>query len=274
MRCEEIRELLERGEDPRGPGVERHLAECAACAELLADDARLGRWLVAADPQPEGRPPDLFAAVERSIQQDRGLRAWLRSRPTWWRYVVGAGAAALVVGSSLAKPRVDLALYPRARLLLELALLVALILFAGGRWLRPLHRPAASPAVSGVLVALAALAPALLALLPAAHTAHAMSVAGAGDDLLPRALACFAYGAVLGIPVALLGLGLGRAQRAGAAALLAVLAGALAGVAALQLHCPITHPAHLVLGHATIPAALGLCFGLGLRLRRRGPRSG
>jgi hypothetical protein len=63
---------------------------------------------------------------------------------------------------------------------------------------------------------------------------------------------------MLGLPVLLVAFAVRRAEVDGAA--LGALAGVAAGLTgnlALQVHCPITHTAHLLIGHATLIIVLG-----------------
>jgi len=46
------------------------------------------------------------------------------------------------------------------------------------------------------------------------------------------------------------------------AGVLAAVTGGVAGNPALERHCPVTAPAHLLLGHATVGLMLVLAYGL------------
>ena len=108
----------------------------------------------------------------------------------------------------------------------------------------------------GVL-GLAVLLPLVSGLLPVAHTLHPESLLGAGDDLMGRASACFVFGLLSAAPTAALLTLLSR-QSGMDILRLALVAGAagLVGVLALVVHCPITQPIHLLLGHG--PVVLGM----------------
>jgi len=258
MRCSDVQHQIASGDDLREPAVQQHLAQCDACTTLAADDAFIARALGTSAPSTD--PAAMFAELEQQLKRkETGPLAWLRSRPTHWRYLATGLAASGAAATSLATLRADIGVYPILRLCVELLLLAAMALLSAWFWLRPLHRPAPKPLTKVLVTTIGLVLPAIFALLPATHAAYPASLAGTGPDLVPRAMACLIYGTVLAVPVALLTVGLGRRFRR-STVLLAIGTGTLAGVAALQLHCPITHTAHLLLGHATLPA-LGAIVG-------------
>jgi hypothetical protein len=247
MKCTEVRDKILQGE----------------ALELAA----------AQQPEDEGLPPAMLGALQRELEQEASLRGRLRGLSTPVRLLLAAASLLLVGLSGLAAPRADLGLYPVLRLTLELTALGILALGGIWAWLRPLHRPAWPGWIAGLLLAAALLLPWVLAALPPAHLAHPASLAGGGDDLVARAVACFLYGAALAVPAALLTALLGRGGRSLVSlALLPALAGALGGLIGLQLHCPITGSAHLLAGHAPIGAALALVALLVHLLGRRRSR--
>jgi hypothetical protein len=135
--------------------------------------------------------------------------------------------------------------------------------------LRPLQVRALPAGYRIAIAAAAVIMPFVIAAAPAAHAAHASSLGGVGDGLLQRAAQCFAFGSALALPPLVLLWALDRgAHRSWLEALSAAGAAGLVGIVALELHCPLTHPAHLVAGHATVGAMLVLAYGLVTWLRR------
>jgi len=265
--CQAIRDALAKGE-ALSDSQARHAEGCETCSDLLGADAELARGVVGVPaPAAEDLGP-LLAAVERRIDQERGPVAWLRSRPTPLRHVLGALLPlAIVAWILIAKRRPDLAVYPAPRLLLTVLVYAGLLGAVVRSTLAPLQERALAARTRWLLVAAALLVPFLVAALPQAHAAHAASLAGAGDDFARRALACFGFGEALALAVLVAWAALARDAHHGVktAALAAVGAG-LAGILALELHCPITHPLHLLVGHATVGLALALVYPLVRRL--------
>jgi hypothetical protein len=207
---------------------------------------------------PAGAFDELFAGVSGAVRAEHGPAAWLRSRPTETRIALALGAALVIaVFELLFKPRVDLDVYPLTTLLMEIALYGLVLGLAIRVSLRPLQRRAPAQWVRVLVMLLALGVPVLFASLAPAHTAHPASIEGIGDQLVPRALRCFGFGAVLGglMLVLLRALDRGAHGAVGIVIVAAPLAGLTANLA-LHLHCPITHPAHLFAGHATIGFAL------------------
>ncbi len=206
-----------------------------------------------------GPDPDaLFAAIAEQVENEKGVRAWLRGQPTSLRLAVGAFAVALVaLIVSLTTRRVDMGIYPGARFALEVGAIAILNLSVLWVALRPAHRPPLPGWVWLAAAAACVLAPFALGLAPQAHVGHAASLAGAGDDLFSRATACFLFGLGAGAPIALLMFSLDREEH-GAARRIALAAGVAgtAGVIALSTHCPITQPIHLLAGHG--PVVVGM----------------
>jgi hypothetical protein len=248
--CEDIHERIARGETPTSPEEQAHLDECAACRLLLDDDSR-----------PPVEVPDLAGlrdAVRVDIARERGPLAYFRSLSTPVR-LVAAGLLAAVVALPvlLVIPRVDFDLYPTSRMAVAVVVLVASLLVAVAVVLRPLQRRPLHPAVVwGALVA-AVVLPWVLALMPRAHALHPASLRGDGSELVPLALRCLAFGIATGLPLLIALWALDRGAHAALRrALVAAAAAGVAGNLAPQFHCPITSPAHLVLGHATVGLVL------------------
>jgi hypothetical protein len=223
-------------------------------------------------------PPDdivlpEFAALEaelmREIAEDHGPRAALRSLSTPRRYLLASLPLVLIAALTLVvRPRLDLALYPEARMALVLLVVGMLVLASvvlalwSLAW-RPL--PAWLPKL---LVASSPLALLVLYSLPAAHTAHPASVQAPGAAaLLARALPCL----LIGSGVAAGAFWLLRVFDRGATRV-SLLFAASAGLYAnflLQLHCSVTDPAHMLLSHLGVAL---LSLGTVALLARRAAR--
>lgn len=230
-----------------------HVEGCAACRVLVQDGGALGRALARAeDDEGPGRDA-LWSRVQGDLQAEQGMVARMRAWPTSVRVGLAAIVAAIVPALSLVlQPRPDLAVYPPARLLLDVLLFAIPAALALWISLRPLHRRALPSWSSVAAVGAAALAMLVLVLLPEAHRDHVASLQGRGEDFGALARACFVMGVACGIP-ALVWLRLssrdaGRRAITGALAATAALAGGLA----VFLHCPIVAPSHLLAGHATV----------------------
>ncbi|MEM9695925.1 MAG: NrsF family protein, partial [Myxococcota bacterium] len=207
-------------------------------------------------PKAEGGDIDLMLAsirdeVQTSLEGEAGWLGRLRalSTPARLGLVVGVVVAltALIVVTT---PRQDLSEYPVLRMAMILVVLGALAATASWRLLRPLHLPRPSAASDRVLLVLGVLAPVVAALWPMHEHVH---VHEASVGFLESAFRCSAFGGLFGLPVLGLAVVLRRARVDGAA--VAALAGVTAGLTAnlvLQLHCPMTDPAHILVGHVSL----------------------
>ncbi len=194
----------------------------------------------------------LLESTVARVDGERGLRAWLRCRPTRLRWLIALTVAAVVpLMVALASRRPDVGVYPGFRMALEIA---ALALAAGGMLVVALWPMQRAPARGRQLaLMLAAVVLPILASLPAAHHADPRSLAGAGDDLFARAAGCFAYAVVTALPAALAARLLRRDASGSTAVELAFAFGAaLVGGLAVYLHCPIVHGVHIWLGHVPV----------------------
>lgn len=200
-----------------------------------------------------------WEALAHRLEDERGPAAWLCERSTRVRaFIAVAAAVACPLLVLLFNRRVDFGVYPLDRLAVDIALLLVPWVLALGLWLRPLHRPRASPRVVVAIGVVAVCAGIVLGALPEAHRAVAASLAGVGSDLVPRAVGCFAFGVVTAIPLAVV---LGLASRQGRwwkPSIVAALSAALIGQLSVFFHCPLVGGVHLWLGHATVvvPALL------------------
>jgi hypothetical protein len=233
--------------------------------EEAALESELARLLE----QTEGRAPRLdalFEQISARMADERGLRAFLRSRSTLTRISIAAGTISgvvLLVLSAFLRP--DIAVYPQTRMAIVLLLIGALLALSLGLSLRPMQLPAL-PSWATPSFALASMLSLLgLHSLPAAHLSHPASLvygAGLGAQLL-RATPCVMIGLWVGVPTYAL---LAALDRGGNSRSLAhAVTAALVASFLLQLCCPVTAPAHMLIGHFGV--ALLLLAGCGLLFR-------
>lgn len=252
MTCSEVRKRLRTGE-PLDEAGELHLAECEACAELFESSALLGRALRAVPP-----PPDLAAGIEQGLLElqgelGRGPRGvdLLRRQGDALRVavlLVFALAVCLVEVAAFSRP--DLRLVPR-QVLLGLGLVTLPTLLVGAFVaFRPLHKPPLAAWLVRLLLVLALAIP-VLASTAAYRSPHPLAARGVGYELVPWALACFGHGAAVAALFAGVVALLDRGGRHTTPLLAAGLGGLFASFA-LELHCPVVHVAHRLLGHATV----------------------
>ena len=196
----------------------------------------------------------LQQSLDGALSKETGFRAWLRERPTSVRVAfAAAGALVMPLFWLLGSVRPDISVYPAVRMVLDLTLFVLPIAVLLPLVVRPMHRRALPGWVRPVLVVLAVLAVLVFASLPIAHWDHPESRLGIGDDLAKRATACFSTGVASGLPILIWVWLLSR--RGGGPwpfAVLATVLAAMVGALAVFLHCPLTSPVHLTLGHATV----------------------
>lgn len=260
MDCSVVHDALARG--AVGDEATAHAATCAPCAELLADDAALGRVLAeAVDDRPS---PELRSRLAARLATERrgGPARW--STPVRGAALV-AGLVALVVGTATLQLRSDADLVPLGQMVLVLGGLVGATLLGFARVLRPLHRPEL-PGWNRRL------STAVLAGLPLALMALPPSVPMDSRGVAPI-VACFVGGSAFAA-LGLVGLrAFDRRPRVGwDRRLVYAGVGALLGTVYLQLHCADRDPVHTLLGHGTIAAAW--MVGVALTARWRGASAG
>ncbi|HKU43634.1 MAG TPA: hypothetical protein VJR89_35995 [Polyangiales bacterium] len=207
----------------------------------------------------------LQAELQNELARERGPIAWLRSRSTPLRGMLAGGAVAAIVLATMAlRLRPDYAAYPEGRMLAVLGLIAALIVVDLILTLWPLQLPAAPRWLARAAVVAAPLGLFVLYMLPPPHTGHPRTSLPAGfEPAFWAAARCLLLGsAVAAALYALLrGLDRGGTQRL-------LLMAACAGLAAnlmLQLHCPVSAPLHLLIGHLGV---LGLIFAAARWLSR------
>lgn len=196
-------------------------------------------------------PPDLDALFHDLREQVRSAAspvARIREQPAWRRRLFGlALALTIVVGAGVSKLRPDIGDYPPlllAAYLVSLSVLLCLAIHIG---LRPVHQlELPRVARAGLLLTVVA-ATVTLAVVPGMH-AHAIAPP-APWALTSHVPACLGYGFLVGIPVYA---ALRLLARDSAGRLMAAAAAGLVGNLALELHCPVGGPQHLVLGHVGV----------------------
>jgi len=209
----------------------------------------------------------MFASIEGRIAAERGWRDTVRSLPVAWRLLAALVVTVIVPLVVLAVlPRADLGVYPAGRMSLTLALLIAPALLALWLTMRPIFRPRLPHWVAALVVLAGVGFSALVSSLPEAHALYEGSLRGTGDDFLPLAAACLAFGLICGAPVLVAFRLVSQKPWLGPTA---YLASALTGVVALQLHCPMVGPAHLLGGHFSVVVVFLAAIGVLALLRRR-----
>jgi hypothetical protein len=204
-------------------------------------------------------------AVEQALARENRFVPRLKSLPTPVRALLATATLLIPVVMGPFKLRPDLALYPTARFVAEMVALAGLTVGVGWLWLRPIYRPSLPRWVPRSLLALALLLPWLLAALPAAHA----YVHQPWQTVLHQASGCFLMGSAIALPAIVVLAGVGRRRQGWPGfAILPALVAAPASLIGLQLHCPNTAPAHLLLGHAPIALALSILLLLALSIRR------
>lgn len=232
---------------PSGPAVDEHLKKCSHCRELFGDSATLGRHLAGA----LFRAPDDWStqlvATESLLARERGLRAFLRSRPTLVRHALCLVLAAALLIGELLRERVPVHELGTGRTLAGVLLLIALALIT--------RSSLRSPPLGATTARLRSLFPFVAWALPCvlwfAPEASAEDLSSSGFAL--RSLACFGYGSALAAPSFVLLYAFDRDERV-PHRVLALGAGAVAVLSSLILlvHCPSTQLAHVITGHFSI----------------------
>lgn len=259
MSCLSTHNAIRRGQ-LESEEVRAHLSGCPACAELAA---LRQPWVVAYAPTaPQPDQITALATVIHARAQER--QSWLSRQPHALRFVLTAGAAlSLLVLTFAVSPRPDLAEMTHWEDWLGLAALVGLAAPCITLALQRVDRMA-PPTSRALGVWTAAI------VLSGVMTGASGAATAPSDLLLPKALACLAFGGTVGAAAfATWYAGERRSWLEPNTAILGAVGCALLGQAALQLHCPINDVSHLMLGHAALgPLALALGWGLAQRRNR------
>jgi hypothetical protein len=193
---------------------------------------------------------ELWARVELSVAEERGPRAWLRSRSTAVRtLLVCAFVVVLGVVHFAWARRSDWSPDAGVHAGLALGLAALGVVLCVRVTLAPLARP--QSAVRALAAGMFLLLPLLTGLLPALRLG-ALDSGPATASFAPTA-GCFAYGTAVAASVCA---ALWWVDRGGQTALSwrvpAVVGAGLVAHVVLQIHCANDDPAHLLLGHASI----------------------
>jgi hypothetical protein len=256
MDCADVRAALVRGDAPSGPAAAAHLSTCASCMTLV-ESPGLVRALAEETRTPAAGVDALLAKTLGSVAAEQGTAAKMRELATPWRIALAVAVAVVVpLVVLVVTPRPDLSVLPRGRFALDVFLyaLPAIAALAVALW--PMQR-AISLETRSLVALCGVLAAACVAALPPIHAAHPASLVT--DHFGGRAFACLAFGTIAALPAFVVLRMLAReGTRVGIKASVLGLAAALSGSAAVFLHCPIVHPAHLWAGHVTVllPAAI------------------
>lgn len=195
----------------------------------------------------------LFDGVKAQIDAAEKKPAYrLQTQATPRKRLMSFIAFAMVIlVTLLTGRRPDLNAYPPAMLALVLGSLGTLFAISAWSALRPVHKPALTPAKLGLMTAVAVGATLLLALAPGVHDHIELRP---DAPLLRHASPCMIYGFIFGLPVygALRFLDPGSSY---GARIVAACAAGLAGNMVLELHCPMGGSTHLMAGHASVIVA-------------------
>ncbi|HEV8548179.1 MAG TPA: hypothetical protein VGQ57_04105 [Polyangiaceae bacterium] len=250
--CESVRDALLAGQAPDDSQFLAHAQTCAQCDALLADRASIGRAL-AEDPARSSSDAPAWRDMAALVEHESGVRAWLQSRPTLVRLCLAADAFAAVTAFGWLRRRSDFAALPQAEWIGLLACFGAVGLLALRQALPVMGRVPTATRGKALLLGVALLFPFV-----AAFGRTPTSALPPFDPLtfLRQAASCFGFGALLATPLFVLLWLLDRGAGSPSRRLFAAAAFGLAANAALTLHCSQASPAHLLLGHAGIGAAL------------------
>ncbi len=255
--CQHLHRALRAGEPP-SEELLAHAEGCEACAELLVNDAELANAMLSGEAEEAAASGDALSRMRSVLETEstglNALRGWSTPRRV---AVVGGVAAGLLTVVALFSLRGDIDVYPRLRLYATVATYAALVVALVRLGLWRFDRALPPRMAEWGLLAIAIIVPIAFVAFPQAHMAHPLSLAGVGDDLVPRAVGCFLYGSGVALVMGGVALRFARGPKTSRPVFL-ILAAGLLGVAALELHCALTAPIHLGLGHSTVAITAGV----------------
>lgn len=245
--CEQIRDALAAGRELEGSAVRAHVAACEACAALLEAGPVVASWLAGTPgaPAPALRP------------FPKGWRESLRQLPTPVRWAAVLLVLGVLIGLHLTVLlRSDFDTYPTVRMVFTVSGFLLLTLLLAWMVLRPIQRPRLDRRLLIGVVLVGVVCAIGSGLMPAAHHDHAghpESFAAEGDGFWPAAIQCLVYGGIVGLVIFVVLMLLDRGGAVTPLVLGGLALGALVGMIALQLHCPIVDPTHRLVAHAGVP---------------------
>lgn len=246
--CSRVRDAFINGLPLPEEEITAHLESCPQCQGLFEHDAAVGRGLAAQASVALPFEDDSFGVLERRIERESGVRAWLRSRPSRLRFFLVLVPLLLVVlAGGVLRQRADFAQYPALRIVLLLCVYFVAIALAFAKELFEHPRPGALSDYVGLL-GFAIAVPFLAVFAPATELSRNAGPQGA--------FGCFAYGALLTLPLAVLLWALDRDDRPSLRTV--CLSAAALGLSAnllLELHCGNGNPLHVSCGHASLGLA-------------------
>jgi len=266
--CQETRRHWAQDDELPNSALE-HLAICPICQEIveLASVVEQGDRRGA---DTEGTAiADLLSGMQRDLQKERGMFAWLRSCSTPLRVAMSMCIVLVPAGAQLAfARRADLSEFPLPFLLIALAAYMMTAAFATKTLLAPLQQPKSVWSVRIAWMASLGL-PLLFAVLSPDDGSQVAPQLDNTVSFLRQAISCLRYGALLAIPgvisLALLDRQLARGKRF---LFVAACTGGIVGNLILLLHCANPNASHLLVGHATIAIALLIGVALVTVVRR------
>jgi hypothetical protein len=266
MDCERVRNAFSEDPIALSPELEQHIGDCRECARLFRRGEELGRTLGVGNAQESFDLSATWSATERALNEERGLRASLRSQATGRRAAFVLGLLLLLAAHELLGHRQVAAAY-RVGTASAVGLAVGQVALVVWMVLRALSitlaRSPAALALTGLSLPIA--------------LALALPILAQGevrpDGLIPAFWRCFAYGSTLALPIVAALWLLDRRDHHGRelGALIAADFGSSANLL-LFLHCPSVERGHLILGHASIGLAGLFTLAAAWQLRARAER--
>jgi hypothetical protein len=257
MDCAEVRDRL-KAQAPTSPELVAHAAECPACHALIENEGSLARSLERAATMPPPELEALFRQLDGRLERERGILAWIQTRPTWLLRLLtllSAVPMAIYLYGNYGF-RHDRQFWPVWRMVgIEAAFAVASV---GLVWLatRPFHKRQLSPSAIRLLSVAGIFLAFVIAALPLPHLVDPHSLPG---DPVPATSLCYIWGLYMGTPVFVAALLLCREATLPRALALATAAGLISNLE-IQLECSATARDHMVASHATI----SLTFAVGV----------